>query len=112
MLAGLLNGASFGRNVVDFNTDLATPNNGGHMIFAMRVDCFRPVEDSKRDMERSIREIRTSGRMDGVDRTCFPGEMEHEKTRERRARGIPIAPAVVQQLRHLTAELRLPDLRE
>ena len=94
--------------MVDFNRDLATPNTGGHTIFAMRADCFRPIEDFKRDVDRSIREIRTSDRMDDVDRIWRPGEMEHEKTRERRTRGIPIAPAVVQQLRQFAAELRLP----
>ncbi len=47
MLAGVLNGAAFGRNVVDFNKDLATRNNSGHMIMAMRVDNFQPVEAFK-----------------------------------------------------------------
>ncbi len=107
MLAGLLNGANFGRNVVDFNKDLTTPNNGGHMIFATRVDCFRPVDDFKRDMDRSIREIRSSQRMEGVDRIWLPGEMEFYRIRERHAGGIPIAPAVLQQLRQLAAELQL-----
>ena len=92
MLAGLLNGASFGRNVVDFNKDLATPNNGGHMIFGMRVDCFCPVEDFKRDVDRSICEISTSERMEGVDRICLPGEIEFHTMREGRAHGIPIPP--------------------
>jgi len=108
MLAGLLNGAAFGRNVVDFNQDLATPNNGGHMIFALRVDCFRPPDEFKRDMDRSIREIRASQRMEGVDRIWLPGEMEFHAIRERRERGIPIAPAVVRQLRDLADALGLP----
>ena len=108
MLAGLLNGAAFGRNVVDFNQDLATPNNGGHMIFAMRLDCFRPPDEFKRDMDRSIREIRASQRMEGVDRIWLPGEMEFHAIRERRERGIPIAPAVVRQLRDLADALGLP----
>jgi len=108
MLAGVLNGAAFGRDVVDFNKDLATPNNGGHAIFAMRVDCFRPVDEFKREMDRSIREIRTSERMEGVDRIWLPGEMEFHKIRERRAHGIPVAPAVVRQLRQLASELHLP----
>ncbi len=112
MLAGVLNEASFGRNVVDFNKDLATPNNGGHMVFAMRVDCLRPVDEFKRDMDRSIREIRSSQRMEGVDRIWLPGEMEFLKVRERRERGIPIAPAVVQPLRRLAGELRLKDTLE
>jgi LDH2 family malate/lactate/ureidoglycolate dehydrogenase len=112
MLAGVLNGAAFGRNVVDFNKDLATPNNGGHVILAMRVDCFRPADDFKRDMDRSIREIRTSQRMEGVDRIWLPGEMEFQAIRRRRERGIPIAPAVAHSLRALAAEVGLPFFLE
>jgi LDH2 family malate/lactate/ureidoglycolate dehydrogenase len=82
MLAGVLNGAAFGRDVVDFNKDLATPNRGGHMIFAMRVDNFRPVDEFKREMDRVIREIRGSQRMEGVDRIWLPGEMEFELAAE------------------------------
>ncbi len=109
MLAGLLNGASFGRNVVDFNKDLATPNRGGHMIFAMRVDNFRPVDAFKGEMDRVIREIRDSERMEGVDRIWLPGEMEFHTIRERRSHGIPIAASTLEQLRQLATELHLPD---
>lgn len=112
MLAGVLNGAAFGRDVVDFNKDLVTPNNGGHAIFAMRVDCFRPVEDFKREMDRHIRDIRASARMEGVDRIWLPGEMEFHAIRDRRAHGIPVAPAVVRQLQQLATELKLPDRLE
>lgn len=109
MLAGVLNGAFFGRNVVDFSKELATPQNGGHMIFAMRVDNFQPVDAFKREMDRVIREIRNSQRMEAVDRIWLPGEMEHYKAIERQKHGIPIAAAVVQQLRQIAMELRLPD---
>jgi L-2-hydroxycarboxylate dehydrogenase (NAD+) len=109
MLAGVLNGAFFGRNVVDFSSDLATPSNSGHVIFAMRVDNFSPVEKFKREMDRVIREIRESQRMEGVDRIWLPGEMEFHKNRERQEHGIPLAAAVVEQLRQLATELELTD---
>ncbi len=109
MLAGVLNGAPFGRDVVDFNTALGIPNRGGHMVLAMRVDNFRPMDEFKREMDRVIREIRNSDRMEGVERIWLPGEMEYERVRERRAHGVPVALTTVQQLRELAAELNLPD---
>ena len=112
MLAGVLNGAAFGRNVVDFNKDLVSRNNSGHMIMAMRVDNFQPVEAFKQEMDRVIREIRESKRMEGVERIWLPGEMEYERIRERREHGIPLAPVVVSNLRQLAAELNLPDRLE
>jgi L-2-hydroxycarboxylate dehydrogenase (NAD+) len=109
MLAGILNGAAFGRDVLDMNQNLSTPSRGGHMIFAMRVDNFRPAEEFKREMDRVIREIRNSARMEGVERIWLPGEMEYRSIRERSQKGIPLAPEVVEMLRNLAAELDLPD---
>jgi LDH2 family malate/lactate/ureidoglycolate dehydrogenase len=109
MLAGVLNGAAFGRNVVDFNKDFTARNNSGHMILAMRVDNFQPVDLFKREMDRVIREIRGSERMDNVDRIWLPGEMEYYKILERQENGIPLPSPVVAQLAQLAAELDLPD---
>jgi LDH2 family malate/lactate/ureidoglycolate dehydrogenase len=109
MLSGVLNGATFGRNVVDFNKDFETPNNSGHMILAMRVDNFQPVDTFKREMDRVIREIRESERMEGVDRIWLPGEIEYYRMKERLEKGIPIAPAVLEELQRLAAGLKLSD---
>ena len=109
MLAGILNGAGFGRRVRDPEKDFAIPRRSGHMVFAMRVDNFMPVGEFKRDMDRGIREIRNSERMEGVDRIWLPGEMEFCRVQEHQKKGIPIAPAVVQGLRKLAAELSLTD---
>jgi LDH2 family malate/lactate/ureidoglycolate dehydrogenase len=112
MLAGVLNGAAFGRNVVDFNKDFATKNNSGHMILAMRVDNFQPVDTFKREMDQVIREIRESERMEGADRIWLPGEMEFYEMGERLERGVPLNPALVEQLRQLAKELQVPDRLE
>ncbi len=112
LLAGVLNGAAFGRNVVDFNTDFVTRNNSGHMILAMRVDNFQPADTFKKEMDRTIREIRESERMEGVDRIWLPGEMEFCMVRERLANGIPLAPAVVEGLQKLAGTLNVSDRLE
>ncbi len=109
MLGGLLNGAAFGRMPGNTEKGSAIPSRSGHMIFAMRVDNFRPAEEFKRDMDRGIREIRNSERMEGVDRIWLPGEMEFYSVQEREKKGVPLAPAVVQGLRKLAVELSLPD---
>ena len=109
MLAGVLNGAAFGRGVVDFNKDFVTKNNSGHMILAMRVDNFQPADTFKREMDAVIREIRESERMEGVDRIWLPGEMEYQSIRERMKSGIPLSPAVVDELKQLAGALNLSD---
>ncbi len=112
MLAGVLNGAAFGRSVVDFNKDFVSRNNSGHMILAIRVDNFQPADTFKKEMDRAIREIRESEKMEGVDRIWLPGEIEHYKVQERRAAGIPLAASVVESLRALAKDLNLGDRLE
>jgi ureidoglycolate dehydrogenase (NAD+) len=63
-------------------------------------------------MDRVIRELRESKRMEGVDRIYLPGEIEHCRIRERLENGIPLAPIVVSNLRQLAAELNLSDRLE
>jgi len=63
-------------------------------------------------MDRVIREIRESKRIEGIDRIWLPGEMEYELIRKRRANGIPLAPVVVANLSKLAAELNLSDRLE
>ena len=109
MLAGVLNGAAFGRNVIDFNKDFVTRNNSGHMILAMRVDNFQTADTFKKEMDLAIREIRESERMEGVERIWLPGEIEYYRIRERLEKGIPIASAVVDELRKLAGALNTPD---
>jgi len=79
---------------------------------AMRVDNFQPVKAFKKEMDRVIREIRESQRMEGVDRIYLPGEIEHYRFRERLKNGIPLAPIVIANLRELAAELNLSDRLE
>src|SRR3954470_20835258 len=45
LLAGTLNGAAMGRDVVDFNADETTPTNTGHAIVAISVEAFGPLEE-------------------------------------------------------------------
>ena len=109
MLGAVLNGAFFGLSNLTSEEDLVTPENAGHMVFAMRVDNFRPVDEFKRAMDQIIREIRDTERMEGVDRILLPGEIEFHKIEERKKHGVPLDPAVVEKLRRIADELDLPD---
>jgi LDH2 family malate/lactate/ureidoglycolate dehydrogenase len=52
LLAGTLNGAAFGRDVIDFNKDDTTPTNTGQVIVALDITRFSPVEAFKRKVDR------------------------------------------------------------
>jgi L-2-hydroxycarboxylate dehydrogenase (NAD+) len=61
LLAGVLNGAAFGREVVDHRADPVTPTNTGQLIVVFRADLFRPFSDVLADLTRQLESLRRSG---------------------------------------------------
>jgi LDH2 family malate/lactate/ureidoglycolate dehydrogenase len=110
LLAGTLNGAAMGRDVVDFNNDDTTPTNTGHVIVAIDIAAFRPVDEFKRSVDRLVRDIRASNRLPGIDAIRLPGEQSHAKRADRTALGIPLAPPLIESLDQLARELGIGPL--
>jgi L-2-hydroxycarboxylate dehydrogenase (NAD+) len=107
LLAGTLNQAAFGRNIVDFIKHPDSAANTGQAILAVRVDAFCPVETFKRNVDAAVRMIRESQRLPGVERVWLPGEQSHSTRIERLARGIPIPPTLKKSLDELSSELNI-----
>jgi L-2-hydroxycarboxylate dehydrogenase (NAD+) len=90
LLAGTLNGAAFGREVIDFVKEPAKATNTGHAIVAIAVDGFMPAADFKRHVDGAIRSMRGAERLPGVERIWLPGEQSHLKRLERSKSGVPM----------------------
>jgi len=108
LLAGTLNGAAMGRDVVDFNNDYATATNTGHVIVAINVAMFRDIAKFKTSVDQLVRDIRSSKRLPGVDAIRLPGEQSHAKRLERTRLRIPLPPALATGLDQLAHELKIP----
>jgi LDH2 family malate/lactate/ureidoglycolate dehydrogenase len=80
----------------------------GHFFGAIRVDAFRPVAEFKKDMDRLIRELKSTPPIEGQRRVYVAGEIEFETAEERAERGIPLLPSVLKGLREVSEELGLP----
>ena len=110
LLAGTLNGAAMGRDVVDFNNDDTTPTNTGHVIVAIDVKMFRPLAEFKSSVDQLVRDIRNSKRLPGVDAIRLPGEQSHAKRAERTKAGIPLPAPLRDGLDRLAGELGITRL--
>ena len=97
----------FGRACVDFNADDSSVTNTGHVLLALKVANFTPVERFKREVDAAVREIRDSERMEGVERIWLPGEQSYHRKRDRRANGVPLSPALRHTLNELATSLGL-----
>ena len=110
LLAGTLNRAAMGRDVVDFNADDTTPTNTGHAIVAISLEAFGGVAEFKRSVDGLVRDLRASKRLPGVERVWLPGEQSHAKRVDRLANGVPIPAALQASLDQLAAELGIAKL--
>lgn len=104
LLAGVLNGAAFGREVVDARADLATPTNTGQLLIAVRADVFRPLETVLRGIADALGEIRTSESIDGGP-LRLPGDRSAELEAEHRRQGLEVPPPILAALEAARAEL-------
>jgi LDH2 family malate/lactate/ureidoglycolate dehydrogenase len=111
-LAGPLNRAVFGREVVDFNADDASETNTGHFIIALDVARFLPLAEYKAEVDRHVRGLKESKRLPGVDDIRMPGERRRACREERMRDGVPLAAPLVAQLDKMAEELGVKTLRE
>lgn len=111
ILSGVLPGANYGPWVPPFatagNTSERTPPVGegtGHFVGAMRIDAFRPAEDFKQSMDHWISTFKDAKAIEGKE-VLIPGEPERNAHIERLITGIPVLPAVIENLEKLAQQL-------
>ena len=110
LLAGTLNGAAMGKEVVDFNHDDTTATNTGQAICMIDISAFGDVDAFKARVDTLAHDLRASERMTGVERIWVPGEQSEARRVRYAAEGIPIAPMLWTQLDTLAAELGIAPL--
>jgi LDH2 family malate/lactate/ureidoglycolate dehydrogenase len=110
LLAGTLNGAAMGRDLVDFNHDHTTPTNTGQAILVIDLNAFGDPETFKGAVDRLVSDIRNSERLPNVDRIWLPGEQSHQRREDYTRNGIPIAAGVMADLNDLAQEMGLEPL--
>ncbi|MCZ6544515.1 MAG: Ldh family oxidoreductase [Chloroflexi bacterium] len=100
ILSGLLPGAG---------PALQRTNGGGHHFTVYDISAFTDVDEFKSGMDRYLRALQETPTAPGHDRVLYAGLEEHEEEIDRRERGIPYHPEVVEWFRETTSELGLVD---
>ena len=96
LLAGTLNGAFFGKTVVDFNADPGAKTNTGQFYLALDIARFRPPHDFARDAGATLDELRSSKTVPGGGPIRLPGDERVKRQVERSRDGVSI-PAPLQK---------------
>jgi L-2-hydroxycarboxylate dehydrogenase (NAD+) len=111
LLAGTLNGAAMGKDVIDFNKDSVTPTNTGQSILVIDVQAFAEADIFKGAVDTLIRDLRGSARLPGVKRIWIPGEQSAMKRERYQVDGIPLSDGVVRDLDALADQLGIARLK-
>jgi L-2-hydroxycarboxylate dehydrogenase (NAD+) len=91
LLAGSLNGAAFGKDVVDFNRDFSTLTNTGHLIIAVNIAAFDSVPAFKAKVDEIWDLMKSSPLLPDFDEIRLPGERSAKIFQDRMLNGIPLS---------------------
>ena len=110
LLAGTLNGAAFGKDVIDFNADSKSHTNTGHAIVAINIAAFADVATFKHSVDEIWEQMKSSPKLPGVDEIRLPGERSAKIFEDRMAEGVPIADELRRTLDELADQVGVTRL--
>jgi len=110
LLAGTLNGAAFGNDVIDFNRDFSTVTNTGHLIVAVNIAAFADVPAFKEKVDGIWELMKSSPLLPGFDEIRLPGERAAKIYADRASNGVPLTPELQNTLDQLADRLGIERL--
>jgi L-2-hydroxycarboxylate dehydrogenase (NAD+) len=113
ILCGALSGANWGPFVPPFaiRQEIPTRSVGkrtGHFFGALRIDGFIDPDEFKRQIDEWIRVFRATKPAPGSSGVLIPGDPERQAEAIRSKQGIPLVPAVIDDLRHIASLTGIP----
>ncbi|MEK6710134.1 MAG: Ldh family oxidoreductase [Nitrospinota bacterium] len=106
LLAGLV-GSGFSHQVKEVG-DYSGKSRVAHFFLAIRIEAFLPVAAFRAAADAFCNVLRAAPKAAGVERIWMPGEMEAERERERRERGIPLSPERLKEMAEIGGRLGVP----
>ncbi|MDO6587482.1 Ldh family oxidoreductase [Salipiger sp. 1_MG-2023] len=110
LLAGAVNGAALGSNVVNFTADKETPTNTGQFVMALDVRAFGSVETFGHSVDRVFDELIGSTALPGTDGPRIPGANREAIRLRNITEGIALAAALRGKLEDLAHEVDVTGL--
>lgn len=110
LLAGVLNGAAFGRDVVDPSAPGSGATNTGQFVVALDVSRFMPPDVFAAEMDRHLKDLAASPTLPGFDAIRLPGADRRKRRADRSAKGVQLPATLMKQLDDLAARLKLQPL--
>ncbi|MEN6479069.1 MAG: Ldh family oxidoreductase [Anaerolineales bacterium] len=111
VFCALLSGAAISADIGHLFSGSDQPQGMGHFFGAMDIAAFGPVTAFKARVDELVATMKANPPRDGFDQVLVPGEPELLKANEYRAKGIPMAEDVVEQMNTFAAKLHVAPLQ-
>jgi L-2-hydroxycarboxylate dehydrogenase (NAD+) len=108
MLCSQLSGSLWSRDVVYSRTETPRPSDASHAFIAINIEAFRPFEEFTASVDEMLGDLRGMEPKAGHERVFVPGDPEAIAYADRSERGIPLHPAVIEELRTMGAARGIP----
>lgn len=103
ILSGVLTGAGYGPHIRNMYEDWNEPQNVGHFFFVLDISRFLPLAMFTERLADYVALLRAEPKADGFSEILYAGEHEHRLAQARRANGIVLPPALIEELTALGA---------
>ena len=110
LLAGTLNGAAMGEDLIDYAADVDRAANTGQFICALDPAAFGDASAIGEAVDRVAGQMRGSATMPGFDAVRVPGDGRAARMAERAEHGIPIPGALREALDGIAGETGVAPL--
>jgi LDH2 family malate/lactate/ureidoglycolate dehydrogenase len=110
MLCGLLAGGAVLDEIGELYNNPHTPQGTCHLFGALDIAAFEDVDRFLDRMDKLIRDVRALPRMPGVDRIYLPGEPEWLNKEQRTHAGVPLPPALFEELMGLAKKYQVDQV--
>jgi LDH2 family malate/lactate/ureidoglycolate dehydrogenase len=112
LLGGPLNRAAFGRDVKDLMADQVRETNTGHVVIALDVARFRPLDEFTEEIGRHLSDLASSKRLPGFDEIRIPGQGRAARRDNRIKNGVPLSETLLKQVDETARSLGVVPLME
>jgi LDH2 family malate/lactate/ureidoglycolate dehydrogenase len=110
LLAGVLNGAAFGADVVDFTREAGRPTNTGQFVAAIDIEAFGSLDAFTEAADRAFAEMRRSTPLPGHEAVRLPGDGKAARRAQMARDGMALHPSLLADLDALADEIGIPAL--
>jgi LDH2 family malate/lactate/ureidoglycolate dehydrogenase len=107
-LAGVLAGAAVGPAVGSMYKNMDRSQGVGHFFFLVDIAAFMDPAEFKGRMDSMIDALKAGRKRCGCEEILVPGELEHRRAAENRAKGVVVDAKTLDELKGLCAEFGIP----